>query len=172
MAPESLSNRTYSEKSDVFSYGVTLFEIVTGHAPYEGMDLLSVAVQVRDHGLNALKELEEEEKKRNLQIPSYIKEIMAKCFKYSPEDRPSFEEIVLLLERYKPSSYADTAILEAGDDEHRGKKTRRGKGKATDSKEPKYLVTEDPKSRYEETTLADPSPRDTTQSSNTSSSSS
>jgi serine/threonine protein kinase len=154
MPQESLRDRQYSEKSDVWSYGVTLFELLTGHAPYQGIDLLSVAVGVRDHGLTPLKELEDEEKLRNLQIPSYIKQLMVMCFKFAPEDRPSFEQIAVFLEGHRPSAYADTSLLE--DDEHaksKQKSNKKGKGKEKPSIEP--LQLDNPKSRYQDTTLDD-----------------
>lgn len=46
MAPESLTNRVYSKKSDVFSYGVVLYEITTQEAPWNGVDVLSVIAKV------------------------------------------------------------------------------------------------------------------------------
>ena len=37
MAPESLKQKIYSHKSDVWSYGVTVWEILTfGARPYQG----------------------------------------------------------------------------------------------------------------------------------------
>jgi serine/threonine protein kinase len=37
MAPESAHSHMYSIKSDVFSYGVVLYEIVTRGEPWKGM---------------------------------------------------------------------------------------------------------------------------------------
>ena len=39
MSPESLSNKEYSIKSDIFSYGIVLYEIVSRKLPWEGIDL-------------------------------------------------------------------------------------------------------------------------------------
>ena len=43
MAPESLSNRQFSVASDVWSYGILLWEILEPHKmPYEGMNNMEV----------------------------------------------------------------------------------------------------------------------------------
>jgi hypothetical protein len=36
MAPEMLFGESYDEKADVFSFGVTLWEIITGRLPGKG----------------------------------------------------------------------------------------------------------------------------------------
>ena len=38
MSPESLENREYSIRSDIFSYGVVLYEIVTRTDPWPGVN--------------------------------------------------------------------------------------------------------------------------------------
>ncbi|WAR20552.1 M3K9-like protein [Mya arenaria] len=46
MAPEVIKNNTYSKHSDVWSYGVVLWELLTGETPYKGIDQLGVAYGV------------------------------------------------------------------------------------------------------------------------------
>ena len=87
MSPEALMQR-FSEKSDVWAYGVTLWEIVTGKEPYEGRDKLEVAIQVRDHGMT----LPMPEKS-----PKILATIMKRCWKYDPSERPTFAEICNML---------------------------------------------------------------------------
>lgn len=40
-APEALKHRIYSNKTDVWSYGVTLIEILIRDDPFPGMDPVS-----------------------------------------------------------------------------------------------------------------------------------
>lgn len=42
MSPEAIRHKKYSEKSDVWSFGVTCIEILTRESPYPGMDAVQV----------------------------------------------------------------------------------------------------------------------------------
>ncbi|XP_045210483.2 uncharacterized protein LOC123561874 isoform X3 [Mercenaria mercenaria] len=84
MAPEALSDNMYTRKSDVWSYGVLLWEIVTlGATPYPGMSAMEVMRQVLQG--------------RYLQRPLHCKEemydLMVLCWE-KMEQRPSFADIV------------------------------------------------------------------------------
>lgn len=43
MAPENIRNNKYSQRSDVWSYGVLLWELLTGQIPYKGVDPVAIA---------------------------------------------------------------------------------------------------------------------------------
>lgn len=43
MAPEVINSTTYTEKADVYSYGVILWEIYARAIPYNGMNPMQVA---------------------------------------------------------------------------------------------------------------------------------
>jgi len=46
MAPEVIKSEPYSEKADVFSYGVLVWEILTKQTPYNGLPALAIAFGV------------------------------------------------------------------------------------------------------------------------------
>ena len=83
MAPESLLERTYSSKSDVWAFGITVMEIITRAEPYPEFDALMAATKVT-HGLRPT-------------IPSNVhpdlQTLLTDCWKTSPTDRPDFEKV-------------------------------------------------------------------------------
>ncbi|XP_017064378.1 uncharacterized protein LOC108103421 isoform X3 [Drosophila eugracilis] len=99
MPPEVISSSTYSKSSDVWSYGVLLWELITGETPYKGFDPLSVAYGV---AVNTL----------TLPIPKTCPEtwgaLMKSCWQINPHDRPGFKEILKQLETIACSKFTLT----------------------------------------------------------------
>ncbi|KAI5734807.1 hypothetical protein M8J77_010645 [Diaphorina citri] len=88
-APEGLAYNEFSTKSDVWAFGILLWEIATyGMSPYPGVDLTDVY-----HML---------EKGYRMECPPgcppKIYELMRQCWQWKAEDRPSFKEIHHALE--------------------------------------------------------------------------
>ncbi|KAL6075745.1 Ephrin type-A receptor 4a [Balamuthia mandrillaris] len=91
MAPEAIQESIYSEKSDVWSYGVCLWEIVTlGQEPFGETHVMKAAVKVCKEGCKALKIPKG--------TPEILKDIMLACWKMDPKDRPTFDEITKQLQ--------------------------------------------------------------------------
>jgi len=88
MAPESMERKIYNEKTDVWSFGVTIWEMITAMDPYPELTPIQTVVQVCQN-------------KVILEIPKsspVLETIMALCFRFNPEKRPSFKEIYEKLE--------------------------------------------------------------------------
>ena len=84
MAPEAIKARVYGKKTDIWSYGVTVWEIVARQDPYAGMDPLTVATQVCYQGLRL-------ELVPN--TPPVLSELMHAVFVEDPAQRPDFKQI-------------------------------------------------------------------------------
>ncbi|CAN4127527.1 unnamed protein product [Withania somnifera] len=84
MAPEVLRNEPSTEKSDVFSFGVILWELMTESIPWKDLNPLQVVgvVGFMDGRLDIPQKLD-----------SRISAIILGCWQSIPELRPSFEDI-------------------------------------------------------------------------------
>ncbi|PKK27121.1 ABL proto-oncogene 2, non-receptor tyrosine kinase [Columba livia] len=105
-APESLAYNTFSIKSDVWAFGVLLWEIATyGMSPYPGIDLSQV-YDLLEKGYR----MEQPEG-----CPPKVYELMRACWKWNPPDRPSFAETHQAFETmFHDSSISEEVAEELG----------------------------------------------------------
>jgi len=83
MAPEALMANTFSTKTDIYSFGVVIWEIVTGQVPWKGVKLHLIIE----------KSINGERLPIPPNCPPGLKEIMQRCWNQTPEERPEFTEI-------------------------------------------------------------------------------
>eukprot|EP00262_Sarcandra_glabra_P014124 TRINITY_DN4058_c0_g5_i1.p1 TRINITY_DN4058_c0_g5~~TRINITY_DN4058_c0_g5_i1.p1 ORF type:complete len:121 (-),score=10.91 TRINITY_DN4058_c0_g5_i1:36-365(-) len=81
MAPELIRNEPFTEKCDVFSLGVIMWELCTLNRPWEGVPAMQVVYAVGNEGTR-------------LEIPEGpLGKLISDCWA-EPDERPSCEEIL------------------------------------------------------------------------------
>jgi len=91
MSPESLFESKYSTKSDVFSFGVVIYEIIAQEPPWKGFSAIQAVGELKLGNRMIVPE--------HCNCPPELKELMERCWVQLPEDRPDFEKICEILEK-------------------------------------------------------------------------
>lgn len=85
MAPEVLNSNVFDEKADVYSYGMIIWEMLTGDIPYRGIRDFQVTMTVVNQKIRP-------------QIPKTCPKMLAQfirnCWNTDPNKRPSFKNII------------------------------------------------------------------------------
>jgi hypothetical protein len=91
MAPEIVFKQPYTQKADVYSYAIVLFEILTQTTPWNELPDDFISLQI----LDALK------RGRRPRVTGYSEDLytpfrglMERCWAEKADDRPTFEEVV------------------------------------------------------------------------------
>jgi serine/threonine protein kinase len=84
MAPEQLERLAYSKASDVFAFGVLLYEIFARSAPWPGLANVNVITQVITGKRMELPQT----------VPTGAREIIGQCWAHAATERPSMQVVV------------------------------------------------------------------------------
>ncbi|XP_023030119.2 insulin-like receptor [Leptinotarsa decemlineata] len=116
MAPESLADGVFTSDSDVWSYGIVLWEIATlAEQPYQGLSNEQVLQFTTSRG-----RLE-----RPAECSDLLYEIMRSCWMWRPNDRPTFWDIVERLENHVGQDFQLLSFIHSREGlEHRIKNGR------------------------------------------------
>ncbi|KAI6197361.1 hypothetical protein M3Y94_01214900 [Aphelenchoides besseyi] len=93
LAPETMQHKVYTNKTDVWSYGIMLWEIYAeGAEPYTGLTNIQARAKIVVHNyrMEAPKD-----------TPPFIAKLMTSCWAKEPIDRPGFQKIHTLLKEKK-----------------------------------------------------------------------
>src|SRR5438067_11771774 len=91
LAPETLSKKQYTKESDVYSFGMLMWESTTGKKPFHD--------RIHDESfmLNIIKG---ERPRITDDTPEFYSELMKRCWDNNPENRPTAEAINDCLNEY------------------------------------------------------------------------
>ncbi|KAK3850172.1 hypothetical protein Pcinc_043101, partial [Petrolisthes cinctipes] len=114
-APEGLAYNKFSTKSDVWAFGILLWEFATyGVSPYPGVDLTNVY-----HLLESGYRMDCPQG-----CPVRVYELMKQCWLWNPSDRPTFSHIHHALE----TMFQETSITEEVEQQLAAGGGRKGRG--------------------------------------------
>eukprot|EP01117_Protostelium_nocturnum_P011617 TRINITY_DN4219_c0_g1_i1.p1 TRINITY_DN4219_c0_g1~~TRINITY_DN4219_c0_g1_i1.p1 ORF type:complete len:242 (-),score=30.78 TRINITY_DN4219_c0_g1_i1:50-775(-) len=106
MAPESIFQQDYSIKTDSFSFGVVVWEIITVQDPWAGLTPMDASLQIKEGN--------------RLEIPTkcnpILSRIMKECWMENPEERPDFSAVLCILDSLQsiPPTYSSPPAFEHG----------------------------------------------------------
>ncbi|KAL3647086.1 Calcium/calmodulin-regulated receptor-like kinase 1 [Castilleja foliolosa] len=99
--PEYISTRSFTKKSDVYSYGVLLFELIAGRNPLQGLMEHVELAAMNDEGKVGWEEICDPrlDGKFDVQEINEVAALAHKCVNRLPRRRPSMRDIVQVLAR-------------------------------------------------------------------------
>ena len=84
MAPELLQSNTFTEKTDVYAYGMIVFEVLAGDTPWSGLNQMQIMMQVC---------IQKDRPKLDGGAPADLVALMQRCWDHEPDARPTFAAI-------------------------------------------------------------------------------
>lgn len=80
MSPEQVEGLELDQRSDLYSLGIVLYEIVTGRVPFEGATPMSIVMKQKSETPGDPREI-------NAQIPEKLSQVILKCLEKDREER-------------------------------------------------------------------------------------
>ncbi|KAE9599779.1 hypothetical protein Lal_00046207 [Lupinus albus] len=105
--PEYISSGTFTKKSDVYSYGVLLFELIAGRNPQQGLMEYVELAAMNTEGKVGWEEIVDSrlEGKCEFEELNEVAALAYKCINRAPRKRPSMRDIVQVLTRILKSRH-------------------------------------------------------------------
>ncbi|ESW20146.1 hypothetical protein PHAVU_006G184700 [Phaseolus vulgaris] len=101
MAPEMIKQKSYGKKVDVYSFGLILWEMLTGTIPYEDMNPIQAAFAVVNKNSRPVIPSD---------CPPAMRALVEQCWSLQPDKRPEFWQIVKILEQFESALARDGTL--------------------------------------------------------------
>lgn len=101
MAPEMIRRKSYGRKVDVYSFGLILWEMLTGTIPYEDMTPIQAAFAVVNKNSRPI---------IPSNCPPAMRALIEQCWSLNPDKRPDFWQVVKVLEQFESSLARDGTL--------------------------------------------------------------
>ena len=108
MSPEQARGETVDTRSDIFSFGIMFYRMLTGDFPFEGADKVSIMAKILEAKHTPLRQ-------KNESLPAELERIIDKCLQKDPNDRYQDTRDLVVdirsLRRQYESGISDTASI-------------------------------------------------------------
>jgi eukaryotic-like serine/threonine-protein kinase len=95
MSPEQARGEVVDARSDIFSFGITLYEMLTGRAPFQGRNPIETLAAILHKSAVPASRV-------NAGVPSRLDDILGKCLEKDPKGRyQSSQDLVVDLQRLR-----------------------------------------------------------------------
>ena len=99
LAPEVLSKKPYTKESDIYSFGMVMWEYTTGKKPFHD----------RPHNHCLISDILKGERPQITDdTPEFYAELMKRCWDHNPENRPTADEIFNCFWEYNQGNIGKT----------------------------------------------------------------
>ncbi len=107
MSPEQTRGQVVDDRSDIFSFGIVLFQMLSGDHPFRADSDCEVMAAILDRAPRPLADCQ-------VSVPTDLNRVLLKCLNKDKNQRPSSSELLATLKQIQGNSDIQTAIaLEA-----------------------------------------------------------
>lgn len=108
ISPEQARGGYVDQKSDIYSFGIVMFEMLTGSVPFKGDSPVIIALKHMNDKINSLSEF-------NPEIPDNMQHIVSKCVEKEPRNR--YKDVEQLLDDLNLVAENPAYVLQAKEDD-------------------------------------------------------
>src|SRR5262249_32920158 len=102
MSPEQAQGKKVDTRSDIFSFGVVIYEMATGARAFEGDNALSTLSAILRDDVRRMSEISPE-------VPPQLEKVIGRCLKKNPDDRwQTMKDVQMALAALKHESDSGT----------------------------------------------------------------